>query len=260
MHIDLHNHTTFCRHASGSMESYLKRAHELGIDVFGFSCHAPMRFDEEYRMSFDELNIYCKNIRTLADSAPLEVLCGLEVDYILGREELLDEVVKNAPVDYLIGSVHFLDEWGFDNPRFVAEYAKRDLVQCWSNYLNSIIAMASSGIFQIVGHIDLLKVFGHSMPCEVGSKLTQTLDCIADMGLVIELNSAGWRKPICEAYPSEAILKEAYKRNIPITFGSDSHAIEHIGFGYEELCKLARGVGYTHAVYFREKERIQIEF
>lgn len=258
MRLDLHNHTTLCHHASGSMESYFARALELGIDVFGFSCHAPMRFDEAYRMSLDELPCYIARVRELADSVPLRVLCGLEVDYILGREELLERAVLDSCLDYLIGSVHFLDTWGFDNPAFIAEYAKRDITQCWRDYLRSIAAMAESGYFQIVGHFDLLKVFGYAMPRELDSELVRTLDCIADMGLALELNPAGWRKPINEAYPSESILKEAHKRGIPITFGSDSHALEHVGFGYEALRELALRVGYTQAVYFESKQSISV--
>ena len=51
MRVDLHYHTTFCNHATGSMEDYIKIAIELKIDIFGFSCHAPMDFEPKYRMS-----------------------------------------------------------------------------------------------------------------------------------------------------------------------------------------------------------------
>ena len=65
MRIDLHNHTTLCRHATGSMEEYIALAVQKKIDVFGFSCHAPMAFDEAYRMSKDELPSYCEKIESL---------------------------------------------------------------------------------------------------------------------------------------------------------------------------------------------------
>jgi len=45
----------------------------------------------------------------------------------------------------------------------------------------------------------------------------------------IELNSAGFRKPIGEAYPSLELLELAYEKNIPITFGSDAHSVEQGG-------------------------------
>ncbi|MDE5602362.1 MAG: PHP domain-containing protein, partial [Helicobacter sp.] len=58
MKVDLHNHTSFCNHATGSMEEYIQKAIEEKIDIFGFSCHNPMRFDEKYRMSFTQLSLY----------------------------------------------------------------------------------------------------------------------------------------------------------------------------------------------------------
>ena len=50
LRVDLHNHTTLCNHATGTVEEYVKRAIELGINEYGFACHAPMNFDPKYRM------------------------------------------------------------------------------------------------------------------------------------------------------------------------------------------------------------------
>ena len=44
LRVDLHNHTTLCNHATGTVEEYVQRAIELGIDEYGFACHAPMNF------------------------------------------------------------------------------------------------------------------------------------------------------------------------------------------------------------------------
>lgn len=262
MHIDLHNHTTLCNHATGTMEEYIKRAIALGIDVFGFSCHAPMAFDEKYRMDKKQLAHYYQHIMELKESfrEHIHILSALEVDYILHREDLIESAIFDYPFDYLIGSVHFLDTWGFDNPAFIGEYAKRDMEQCWSDYLQSITSMAQTGLFQIVGHLDLLKLFGHTLPSSQIRNLDLTLEAIADNHLVIELNSAGWRKPINECYPAPFILEKAYKKGIGITFGSDAHSIEQVGYKYDSLCKLAKSVGYSHISYFRQKQAICVKF
>ena len=34
MRVDLHNHTTLCNHATGTVEEYVQRAIELGIDEY----------------------------------------------------------------------------------------------------------------------------------------------------------------------------------------------------------------------------------
>jgi len=52
LRVDLHNHTPYCNHATGSPREFVERAIEVGIDIFGFSEHAPMDFDHKYRLSF----------------------------------------------------------------------------------------------------------------------------------------------------------------------------------------------------------------
>lgn len=257
MRVDLHNHTPLCNHAQGEPEEFVARARELGIDIYGFACHAPMRFDECYRMGLADLPGYLAHIKALQAATKaaggMEILCGLEVDFIHGKEELLESSVLDAEIDYLIGSVHFLDSWGFDNPEFIGEYAKRDIVQCWVQYLEAIAAMARSRHFQIVGHLDLLKVFGYHMPESLESKLDYALGVIAESNMSIEINAAGLRKQVGEIYPSPAILYKARKCGIPITFGSDAHSIQQVGAGYEHCIEIARNAGYEECVIYRNK-------
>jgi len=58
MRIDLHNHTVRCNHAEGTIDAYIQKAIALGIDIYGFSEHAAMDFDEGYRLGFDEMAPY----------------------------------------------------------------------------------------------------------------------------------------------------------------------------------------------------------
>ena len=138
MRVDLHNHTTLCNHASGSSEEYILRAIELGIDVYGFSDHAPMNFDPKYRMDISQKALYEKEVLDLKAKYKndINILLGYEVDYLDGY--ILDEVI-NAKVDYLIGSVHFLknknDMWGFDNPEFIVFMNQKILILFGVNIL-----------------------------------------------------------------------------------------------------------------------------
>ncbi|MGP1451075.1 MAG: histidinol-phosphatase [Wolinella sp.] len=257
MRYDLHNHTTRCNHAIGSMESYIDVAIACGLDGFGFACHAPMEFDKEYRMSLDELDDYRDDVLALRAKYAnrCEILLGLEVDYLPGY---IEDAVLSFPVDYLIGSVHFLGEWGFDNPAFIAEYAKRDMEQTWRAYLHAITEMAESELFDIVGHFDLLKVFGNH-PCKnLHAEICHALEAVKRANMALEINAAGLRKQVCEAYPSSEILYFAHELEIPITFSSDAHAPEQVGFARAEIESLARDAGYDKYVIFREKKMVEI--
>ena len=49
MKVNIHTHTYRCGHASGTPEEYIKRAIENGIEVLGFSEHAPFMFPDSYQ-------------------------------------------------------------------------------------------------------------------------------------------------------------------------------------------------------------------
>ncbi len=259
MIVDLHNHTPLCNHAEGEIDAYIEAAIKNGIQYFGFSDHAPMDFDPSYRMSFEQMQQYETDVldakAKYADQ--IEILLGYEVDYLRGH---MDPRVLNAKVDYLIGSVHFLDEWGFDNPEFIGRYENEDIDLIWQKYFHAIEDMAQSGFFDIVGHLDLIKIFKFMPTQKIEDIAKDALVAIKENDMVLEINVAGYRKPVAEAYPSLSLLKEAYKLDIPITFASDAHKPEQVGLFSTEAYKMAQSVGYTKCALFRNRERELIKF
>jgi len=256
---DLHNHTYLCNHANGTVDEYVQMAISKGISIFGFSDHAPMNFDTKYRMTFEQMDKYENMVKSSAAKYrdKIDVRLGYEVDYISG---LVDERVINRDVDYFIGSVHFVDKWGFDNPEFIGKYDEMDINLLWKKYFDSIAQMAQTKQFDIVGHFDLIKVFKYFPNLEITSLASDALDAIADCDMVIELNGAGLRKPVKEAYPSLSILKEIKKRNIPISFGNDAHEISQVGQYSSELLSLAKESGFNSYVTFSNRKQIVLKF
>jgi len=272
MKVDLHNHTKLCNHATGEVEEYVKKAIEKDIKIFGFSDHAPMDFDKNYRMGFEDMKIYEKWIKDAKEKfkEKIEILFAYEVDFLPG---LMDKRVLEADVDYLIGSVHFLpkskshkeivihqDLWGFDNPEFIGEYKNQDINKIYQDYFDAIEAMAKSSLFDIVGHLDLIKVFNFKPTKDIRLIAQKALKAIKKSDMVLEINSAGFRKPVNEPYPSKELLEVAYELDIPITFGSDAHKPEQVGFKLEKIIELAKEIGYKKCAIFRKRERELINF
>jgi histidinol-phosphatase (PHP family) len=261
--VDLHNHTVLCNHATGSVDDYIEKAIELGINEYGFSCHAPMNYDPKYRMKLEEKVIYEKWINDAKEKYKdkIKVLLAYEVDYLNGY--VLDEIL-NSKVDYLIGSVHFLQNknelWGFDNPEFIGVYASVDIDKVWTDYFDAIKSMAKTNSFDIVGHLDLIKVFRFLPKKDIRIIAKEALREIKKSNMVLEINPAGLRKPISETYPSRQLLEEAYSLGIEITFGSDAHSVEHIGFGYEHSINLAKEIGFNKCMTFENRDRELVDF
>jgi len=259
MIVDLHNHTPLCNHAEGSIDEYIQSAIQQGTKIFGFSDHAPMDFDPEYRMKFEDMAQYEQDVLRAKEryKDDITILLGYEVDYLQGH---MDKRVLNAAVDYLIGSVHFINEWGFDNPEFIGRYEDEDINEIWQKYFDAIEAMANSKLFDIVGHLDLIKVFKFMPTKNVKSIAKNALKAIKEADMVLELNVAGYRKPIAEAYPSKELLEEAFKLGIAITFSSDAHKPEQVGLYNKEIIQLAKEIGYKECAYFQNRKRKFLKF
>lgn len=263
MRVDLHNHTLLCNHATGTVNEYIERAIELGIDEYGFACHAPMNYDLKYRMNINQKEIYEKWINEAKEyyKNKIKILLAYEVDYLDGY--ILDEVI-NSKVDYLIGSVHFLknknDMWGFDNPEFIGVYESKDIDSIWIEYFDAIKSMAKTSLFDIVGHFDLIKVFKFLPKKDIRLIAKDALSEIKKSNMVLEINTSGFRKPIGESYPSIPLLEMAYDMGINITFSSDAHSVENIGFKYDEAVSIAKKIGYTKCISFENRDRKIVEF
>ena len=259
MIVDLHNHTPRCNHAEGTLDEYVLSAIKQGTKVFGFSDHAPMDFDPKYRMKFEEMSSYVEDVKQVEKKYKddITILLGYEVDYLPGH---MDTRVLNAEVDYLIGSVHFLEGWGFDNPEFMGRWEEQDIDEVWQKYFDTIEDMANTKLFDIVGHLDLIKVFKFLPKGSISKMAKNALNAIKKADMVLELNVAGYRKKIEEPYPSKELLELAFSLEIPITFSSDAHKPEQVAMFNEQIVSLAREVGYTECAYFSKRKRIMREF
>ncbi|MDE3068322.1 MAG: histidinol-phosphatase HisJ family protein [Verrucomicrobiota bacterium] len=261
---DYHLHTPLCRHATGAPAEYARRAVELGFQEIGFSDHSPMPRDDfdNWRMRLDQLDEYVETVRRVQRDFPrLTVRLALEVDYLPGGEDWIRDLAARHPWDYFIGSVHYVsDDWAIDDPQKLSEWNNRDAREVWTLYFERLTRAAETGLFEIIGHADLPKKFGHR-PSQDCAPLYETfLEAARKHGCALDINTAGLRKDCREIYPSREILRLAFQTGVAITFGSDAHAPEEVGMNFAEAVQLARGVGYTHCLRFAKRQRGSVRF
>ncbi|MST01321.1 MAG: histidinol-phosphatase HisJ family protein, partial [Pedosphaera sp.] len=235
---DYHMHTPLCRHATGEPTEYAARALELGLTEIGFTDHSPMARDDfdNWRMRADQLDEYVEKVRRAQRDHPrLTIKLALEVDYLPGHEPWIRELAARHPWDYFIGSVHYVsDSWDVDNPAKLSEWNGRDAFEVWTAYFDRLTMAAASGLFQIIGHADLPKKFGHRPQQDCTPLYERFLAAAKQSGTAIELNTAGLRKACREIYPNPTLLAVAFRLGVPITFGSDAHAIGEVGMNLED--------------------------
>jgi histidinol-phosphatase (PHP family) len=241
---------------------YAAAAARRGLLHIGFSDHSPMREDDfdNWRMRLDQLDYYVEEVRRAQKDFPrLSILLALEMDYLPAMHDWISELSRRHPWDYLIGSVHYVsDSWDIDNPEKKERWRTAEPMQIWSAYFERLGQAAESGFFDIIGHADLPKKFGCFPPAGCAPLFDAFCKKAAAGDVAIELNTAGLRKDCREIYPSRQFLDIARSRRVPITFGSDAHAPDEVGMGFDAALKWARDSGYSHYVSFHSQGRTAI--
>lgn len=185
----------------------------------------------------------------------IPVRAGLECDWLTGCEPWIETLRGKYDWDYLIGSVHYLGDWDFDNPKWLGRWAQSDVDAVWSHYWKTYAAMAESGMFDIMGHPDLVKKFSYTPSGDLDRFYEPVIDAIASSGSVIELNTAGWHKPCAEAYPAPRFLELACSAGIGVVISSDAHSPHEVARDFSRATEWAKNAGYRETVLFEKHKR-----
>jgi histidinol-phosphatase (PHP family) len=259
---DYHVHTYLCGHAVGTAEEYVLAALGAGLAEIGFAEHVPMYWlppaqrDPGVAMAEDQLEGYVRTVLDLRASYPeIGVRLGLEADYIPGYEDRLHDLLAPYPWDYVYGSVHFIDGWGFDNPAYAGRYAEWDLGELYETYFALVRAAARTGLFDVMGHLDVIKKWGH-IPPSVPEDLYRAVAAeLARCQVVVEANTAGYRKPVGELYPSVSLLRHLIGEGVQLTLGSDAHDPSEVGGDFARALAQLRDAGCRSLVRFEQRCR-----
>jgi histidinol-phosphatase (PHP family) len=259
--VDYHMHTPLCGHASGSIEEYVVSAVAKGFRDVGFSDHAPM--PEPIRrglsMSPGDVEAYIGSVEILKNKfgRTINVRLGFEVDFPL-FETFDQKYFADSRIDYLIGSIHFIDGWPFDHPAYVDGYNGRDIDELYGKYFSQIEGLVGSGMFDLVGHFDVVKKFGYRSKKNFKREIETIAGTAARKGVAVEINTNGITHPVHEIYPSDEIIAILFDCNVPVTFGSDAHSPDRVGSRFEVVAEKIRKAGYRKISGFSKRKRYDI--
>ena len=243
---------------------YVERATELGIGQLGFSEHI-YRFREALRIwrhpfweeqAVDSLGGYVEFLLAMRQ-AGYPVKIGVEADYVPGREDELAELLESHPFDYVIGSVHFIADRAVDHEGYDA-WRESAPEEVWREYFEAIGQAAASGLFDVLAHLDLVKVWGAGRPAPpepLEIYYEPAVAAIREADVAIELSTAGLRKPVGEMYPSPELLRVCVQAGKPISLSSDAHLPEHVGFAYDRAREALREAGIGELAVFEQRAR-----
>jgi histidinol-phosphatase (PHP family) len=243
-----------------NVDRYLAAAEEHGIDELGVSEHV-YRFTEALEIwrhpywedsARDDLDAYVEFV----GQTPLRL--GIECDYVPGSEDRIADLLERD-FDYVVGSIHFLGQEGaVDDRRYDIWEAIGDADELWSTYFRWQAELVRSGLFDIVSHPDLVKIWGDDRPRprrDPRFHYEPLVEAIAETGIAVEVSTAGLRKPVDEIYPGRALAEMCIEAGADFALSSDAHAPDQVGFGYDRALEFLSDLGVERTCVFAARER-----
>lgn len=243
-----------------NVDRYLAAAEEHGIGELGVSEHV-YRFSEALQVwrhpfweeqAHDDLDAYCEFVTTT------DLRLGIEADFIPGAEDRIANLLDSRPFDYVVGSVHFLGNSAVDHEGYDVWEAAGDSDTVWRRYFEALAEAARSGLFDILAHPDLVKVWGRGRPApqrDPRFHYEPAIEAITESGIAVEVSTAGLRKPVGELYPSRAFAEMCVEAGAEFALSSDAHAPDQVGYGYDQALEFLADLGIERICVFEGRSR-----
>ena len=241
------------RYTQALLQPWADSARRLGLKDIAFTDH------DRYRagIDFDEID------RLRERNSDLRIRAGVELDNdpihsAAGRKWIEKYWDK---LDFVLGSVHFLDraDQMFDSvPDGAAQFDGRNIDAIYTDYFRRLRELVATGLVDCLAHLDLIKIHGHRPTGEIGNLVNETLEFIRARDLPIELSTAGWRKPVNELYPADAIIELAMEKGIPFTTASDAHSHVQLGENFAKLAHKIADLGIRQVCTFEKHKRADL--
>ena len=265
-----HTHNRFCD-GRGEIAEYVDAAVAAGLEALGVSSHGPVVFPSRYAMRAQDLPSYCAEVERLrqANRDRLRVHLSLEFEYLPEYADALWAIIALYRFDYLIGSVHFIGHdtarapWAYDLTRQGFELGLRDLFggdvrHLVAAYYDRVRSLAAWGRVTIMGHLDRIKMwnrdgeFFNENDAWYRNEVEATLQVCATAGVIVELNTSGWRRAAQSPDPSPWVLRRCLELGIPLVVTTDAHLPARVTEFHAEADALLRDVGCTSLAVLRD--------
>jgi len=245
---DNHVHTPYCRHASGSMEEYVKAAIENGLKKITFLEHmeSGINYFERVWLEDDDFDNYFLEGRSLQKKYKNQLTIGLGVEVGYNphcREELLTRLNRRS-WDRVGLSYHFAHVAELSHHLNLVSRKKENIsyfnmIGCdrlLDDYFTNLIEAVDYLPVDFLCHLDAGLRFQPEL--KISQKNYQQINTllakIKQKGIALEINTSGFDIR-GEAFPCKKILKMALNLDIAFVAGSDAHKPNHVGRYFNQL-------------------------
>jgi histidinol-phosphatase (PHP family) len=265
--LDAHLHTDHSPDSAVPIDVYAALAVERGIPEICITDHVDFDpRDPAYHYSrFDDRERVVRGAAERWAKRGVLIRFGAELTYNRRWEPDVRDHLRRHRYDYVIGSVHDWPESPYWPSRVQSWVVGRSLDEVVAPYYAEIIAAARSGLFDTIGHLDVVKRYLH--PRITAADLATRPDlqeaallAIIESGSALEVNSSGLRYPGEETYPSAAVV--ARYRELGgdrVVAGSDAHSRGSFAARLDESYRHLTAAGFEALTFRRGAERVRIQ-
>ncbi|MHA1925503.1 MAG: histidinol-phosphatase [Candidatus Thorarchaeota archaeon] len=273
--MDYHIHSAYSADAEGTLDEFCRGALRRGLREICFTTHLdsdPMRDDSYVMVRGERVNVhdpswfedYENNVRTLGDEYAgkgLNIRFGVEVDLYPGVVEDLPDAFHSTEFDLVIGSVHLIDHKAISvKDEAYAIFKKYGLEQVGNIYYDLIKDMLKTGLFDILGHLDIYRRYGEEFfGPEIHSIWKPHIDDLCRImkthEVGYEINTSSLRRSSTEPMPERVIVEAMHERGIQtITVGSDAHHPSEVGGRIGDALNLLLDSGINDVAIFSKRK------
>jgi histidinol-phosphatase (PHP family) len=260
---DYHVHTTRSVDCDTPVAESCRAAIAAGITEIAFTDHVDFEIADEGYGYYDYdayQNDMSQAIEEFRDT--LTILRGAEVDFNTEtKDEVGEWLAAHTNYDFLIGSVHYGENGQIIFPNY---FDSRSIDYVFQAYYEQLYALADTGWFDTIGHIDLPKRYAPATaglydPLRYEDQLRALFRKLIEKQTSFEINTSGIRQGPKTSMPAGQIVALYVEQGGRlITTGTDSHFSRHVGNGLRRTLDMLQLCGIDEISRFRNRNRTQV--
>ena len=257
--LDAHLHTDQSPDSAVPIDIYAAMAAARGITELAITDHV----DFDARDPAYDYVAFAERERTVRAAAArwaprgVAIRFGAELTYNTAWEDDLRAHLRRHRYDYTIGSVHDWPDSPYTPSRVRTWTTGRRIDEVLAPYVEQVAAAARSGLFDTIGHLDVVKRYLNPLvlPTDLASRpelLEPALVALVESGTALELNTSGLRHRVGETYPAAwAVGRFRELGGTRVVAGSDAHRDDWFAWGLEAGYRLLAEAGYAELAFRR---------
>ncbi len=260
--IDYQVHSFRSHDGKASIDDQCARAVQIGLDELGFSEHKD--FDPaDPEVDYFDYDAYISEIEAARSKwgDRLKIRAGVEIDYQIWFEDKISDYLNSHAFDFVIGSVHYVDRAMLMTP----EYNKnRTEHQAYSDYFKAVQDSLSSGLFDILGHLEYanrrgVSAWGPYFSENYRAELESMFQVLIEKKIPLEINTAGLHQGLGITYPISDTV-EIYTKlgGHLLSLASDAHHPDQLAHAYSQAATIALTHGLTQLCTWQNRSCTEV--